>query len=406
VGVVVGLAIGACISVPPFKGGDGGVDGSTCEPDVVMAPGTVSFTPDNGGGVVMSALYSVNFAGGNQLHFPSDITVGSADVMTAFSPSCGDEDLAGMAIYPAAAIRPNGAAPLAQNTLTPQAGWTGPAVVQLVAHWSANYSACSATPRGDSVFTLFPDGRVVRHDIMTSDQTVTWNNCGCIDDTNFFPSSYWAFDKDMFATLQLGTDAPVNAQMHMTQPINHPVACLQGSGAAVSVATAWKLVPGTTSRVRGLPETIAYVFDFVTMHANIPTTTGFSYSTTSALWLGGGCTEKLPYANEFAGSGAELRINGLVRRPALVDGIYGGVESFGGVGGETVVSMTAELTGTVRAFFAVWLRFPAATCDIAVSKVPDPGNVFFAKQKIDEDEWVVWFRDSLGPSDKITITAR
>jgi len=405
IGAVVGLTIGACVSIPAFNGGDAGGDG-VCIPDLsVNGSGSVSFTSDSGGGIVTGAAYSLHFGSGSQFHFPDDVRVGGTDVMNAQTVNCGQEDLAGMALYPADAIRPNGSSMVGANDLIVQPGWTGPAVVKVMTHWSASFASCNATPGGDTLFTLFPEGRVVRHDYMYNNTSQDWGACACNGAASYYPTSFWTFDQASFTTLQVGSSSAVPLSTFTGQLADESVACLQG-GPAISVATAWHVGGTTGTRVLEVNNAIAYVFDFVRVHQ--PTTApAFGYTTTSALFLGGGCDMTgIPRATDFVANSTEITINGSPRKPGLADGIYGGADDRSNAGGFALTQMTAQIAGSAPVGFAVWLKFPAPACDITVTKNPDPGNPFFTKQQLDDDEWVVWFRDPLVAPNTITITAK
>src|SRR6185369_1139436 len=95
---------------------------------------------------------------------------------------------------------------------------TGPVVVQLELSWSTRWSfaagsTCSTNAKhssgGSSTFTVFPDGHIVRHDVLTEDnpdmeQVMTEHcTCGAMPPAPgaFILSSYWAFDRQKLPTL-------------------------------------------------------------------------------------------------------------------------------------------------------------------------------------------------------------
>ena len=66
-----------------------------------------------------------------------------------------------------------------------------------------------------------------------------------------------------------------------------------------------------------------------------------------------------------------------------------------------------RLTGTISSGFVVWLKFSAPVCDITIAKTPLPEAApYYTKQKLDDDEWVVWFRDEFASGQTITVNAR
>ena len=412
IGAGLSLVVGACVKVPEFKGGDAATTSDTpaCTPDLTSnGPLQIALTAGGGGATVMAPNYFMHFANDPGFHFPDDVRINNIDVMSPIGNGCGGEDVAGMALFPAQAIRSNGSATVGANQLIRHEGWQGPAVIKLTTHWSTSYS-CGATPGGDTTFTLFPDGRVMRHDYMFNNAPQDWSACDCTmsGTMSFYPTSYWTFMRGMFSTYQLGTQgSPTDVATFTGTTTNQPVVCLQGGG-AVSVTQGWRLIPGTTTS-RFFPistDRLALVYDFYVNHSQ-PSVGNLDYTASSVTILGQGCATGVLRADEFARRTAgALYINDVSFVPADVDGIFGGAQDRSGVGGVPLTKMSAELHGDVPAFFAVWLRFPDPHCDITITKDPDPGAGFYTKQKIDDDEWVVVFRDSLTEPHKITITAQ
>src|SRR5688500_6325232 len=236
------LALSACVKVPEFKGGGDAAtsDAPACMPDVTgNGPLQIAITTGGGGATVTAPNYLMHFANNPGFHFPDDVRINNVDVMNPLGNNCGGEDVAGMAVYPAAAIRPNGSAPIGANDLIQHPGWQGPAVIKLTTHWSTSYTcgAATVTPGGDSTFTLFPDGRVMRHDFMYNNAPQDWSACDCTMSgaNSFYPTSYWTFMRAMFATYQLGTGGAPSDLGQFTGPAsNNSIVCLQGGG-AVSV---------------------------------------------------------------------------------------------------------------------------------------------------------------------------
>jgi hypothetical protein len=111
---------------------------------------------------------------------------------------CPNEGGIGIAVYPAALA----AAPMlggdttASSTLT--VDMAGPAVARVKVEWTMPFE-CNLAQRegkGTSTFTIFPNGRIVRHDITKPTAvalSVDTNPCGCSAESNFYLTSYWAF---------------------------------------------------------------------------------------------------------------------------------------------------------------------------------------------------------------------
>jgi hypothetical protein len=179
--LVVAVAAAGCANVPP-------------DPrdlrllDVNEAIGLVSSTdraPLN---------FSIQFASGG-VRMPQSLSIDGVNRL--IEGRCPNQGGIGIAVYPAL----NASAPLlggatASSTLT--FDMTGPAVARAKVDWTAAFE-CNLAQRqakGTSTFTIFPSGRIVRHDITTPTNvalSVDTNPCGCSAESNFYLTSYWTF---------------------------------------------------------------------------------------------------------------------------------------------------------------------------------------------------------------------
>jgi hypothetical protein len=82
----------------------------------------------------------------------------------------------------------------ASSTLT--VDMAGPAVARVKIDWTVPFTCALAQQQaqGTSTFTIFPNGRIVRHDVATPTMnmlTVDTNPCGCSAESNFYFTSFW-----------------------------------------------------------------------------------------------------------------------------------------------------------------------------------------------------------------------
>src|SRR5262249_19773832 len=100
----------------------------------------------------------------------------------------------GIAGYPAllAAAPMRGGDTTASSMLT--VDMAGPAVARVKVDWTAPFPCNLAQhqAKGTSTFTIFPNGRIVRHDVTTPTTealSVDANPCGCSAESNFYLTS-------------------------------------------------------------------------------------------------------------------------------------------------------------------------------------------------------------------------
>src|SRR5262249_55699510 len=140
-----------CLSIPPYQ------------PEVAVSYSAASATS---GAAVTGPGFKLQFAGGDAFHFPEALFIDGTNVLGRDpAPGCFDEDEAGVLIAPTPRISAHGSAMHVINRLSPTL--LGPAVVQVTLEWTTRFTCSSArTPGGTSTFTAFPDGRIVRHDVV------------------------------------------------------------------------------------------------------------------------------------------------------------------------------------------------------------------------------------------------
>ncbi len=241
---VVTIALGACSSV-----------------DDVTFPDPLMQVEENGGLVTVSPAqggYSFTFAAGGQLAMPLEFTTQGTGNRNLFglNQTCARESLVGISMFPAVAA-----------TADPQMGTEnfdrstdftiesdGPYVVRIHTTYSITYD-CPMTEElaGVTDYTLFPDGRIFRHD---SNVTPAQHDlteiaaCGCGDATTsgFFFTSFWTFDAQ-------GVTAVGDA-------MNDLDTCLQYANQGIGMSWSKPAARGVITPSTG-PNLIANVFDFI-----------------------------------------------------------------------------------------------------------------------------------------------
>lgn len=196
--VLVAL-VGSCVQVPPFRGAS-------------QAP---LLTVNRDTGEVASTtsapvLYVVKFAA-RGVRMPEAIIVAGADALRG-NDRCGLESGVGVNLYPAftASAPTLGGSDQVRPTDGLAVDWAGPVIARVVVTWSSLYT-CNGGEQlasGASTFTLFPNGRIVRHDRATPSTTaltLDGGRCGCNTDDNFNFSSFWSFQPAAQNVLPDGT---------------------------------------------------------------------------------------------------------------------------------------------------------------------------------------------------------
>lgn len=245
---VVLVAIAGCASPgepPPF--GDTlaqvSVDGDGITHVDIAAPQGTDALP-----------YTVDFPGPHVVRMPQSLKVKDAEVL-ATSGSCRQLGGVGVDVFPAVqatAPRFAGPNPAPSDDLT--VTFDGPAVAQVRVQWEAAY-VCGVPQdaSGVTTFTMFPGGRIVRHDEATQAgqrDVEVMAKCACDgadpDPTSLTYESFWAFDPTG-ATGQGSDDQPRDGSFA------DPQGCAMYSSFAIGysgdpAATQWT-TPGTFANV-------------------------------------------------------------------------------------------------------------------------------------------------------------
>jgi hypothetical protein len=416
--VTAASALGAaCLDIPDYRG-------ST----------KVGYSPDKAGNItVATPEVTVHFPGGSGFHLPDQLKIRSTDLLGHVTSPCWGASGTGFAVTPMPRVSGDpldGGVAASESAL--ESNMTGPAVVQLTATWSTHWtfpagSTCSPNAKhsssGSSRFTVFPDGHIVRHDVLTEanpdmEQLMT-EHCTCADMPSapdaFILSSYWAFDRQALPTLfGLGDSGPSTPDpltpgkmYNVTAP--YDTVCFDGPDEQYQVASTWVRPP--TPDHGPIPNAAAVGFETVVSHdvqkASTPML-DFPWDVHGALFFErSNCTAALKRAIDYLApqplmvSTASGTISSL---PSELDGIYGGDPGGNGRPGIDVSDGTTTLSGGPGDSFVVWLRF-AGSGPVIVPTATRPGAAigWYVPQRINDREWLIWVQDKLQPGETITV---
>jgi hypothetical protein len=392
--------LAGCLSVPPY------------EPAV-----SVSYTESGQGGTAAGPGFALHFADGTGFHFPDALKIDGTDVMGHEpAPSCYEADEAGIVFSPTHRISAHSGAIPVTNHLVPVL--RGPAVVQVKLDWATRFDCdTTRTPGGTAIFTVFPDGRIVRHDAVVdpSMSQLFPDPCSCDPKaspevrTQFTITPFWTFAQNRFAQLYApgmrGFPVPGEVITNMS------TSCLDGGGNGggngYQVAFGWREKKDMT--ILSGDTAIRFGRDLV---SNAQMLDKVLLKNRSAMFIGRtGCDAGVARAVEYVLASCSptarlacLSINGADTAPADLDGIYGGDSGIDPPGIAVGMGPTT-LTGALGGSFAVWLRFPSAVSAVR-AKLANAKGAWYLPQQVDDRSWIIWFRDSLSANQMITVEPR
>ncbi|HWO26915.1 MAG TPA: hypothetical protein VNO30_49635 [Kofleriaceae bacterium] len=386
------LLLSGCFSIPPYAPEE-----------------AVTFTAADTGGVVAGKIasglpFELEFPGvGGGIGFPNALRINGTDVL-GHDPgqACNQEDEVGILFSPAPRISASGGAPPVTSLLSPVL--PGPAVVQMKLDWATRL-ACNSerSPGGTSTFTVFPDGRIVRHDTITdpSSADISLSQCTCAGPSSGFNiATFWTIARGAFSKLRhsgLPDDVLQLPTIGEELP-NYGWSCVDDGTRQMSFV--WSKNEGV--RIRGRDQLIGFGFEFRLLNDQTPGT--LSLENDSVIFIGrsAGCMDTEARADDYIDP-LELKVNGVAMKPSLRDGIYGGDAGDGAPPGvELAEGDHFELTGQVRNPYAVWLRFPRAVDALRAVRVGATG-VWYVPQRVDDRSWILFFKEPLASGQTITV---
>jgi hypothetical protein len=248
-------------------------------------------------------------------------------------------------------------------------------VTYSVPYCTANNQALS----GESTFTFFPSGRIVRHDTAKSSN---WDltsipNCGCGNSSlgNMYFTSFWRFR----TTTLVGADgAPIADNASATQ------GCVAGNN--YTLGFAWSR---DMTRARRDADSVSTTYDFA---ADVVSLKVYEAQVTSSIQIRGGvpiaqCPTVLADLAEDAITVDNTRVN------TDANGVY--VDEIPHAGSFDILARD----GTVPPFAAVF-TLPGAEH----ARVSQPeGTYAIQRYPGAADTFLFWFERGLGTGDRITI---
>ena len=392
------LATTACLSTPAYE----------------PPPSALTFGDDTGGGggaSVSAEGFVLHFAGGAGFHFPDVHAVDGTNIIGRDTTApCYAEDGVGLVLFPTPRISALTGALVTTSQIT--ATMRGPAVTQVRIDWSSQFVCSNNHPGGSSLYTVFLDGRIVRHDSLDDQTTAQTSSLACACDANhnqgFQIASYWTFNPAAFSTLTVpgSTNGPIPLPKDPLMPFRSPnfyVGCLDAG--SYQVGFAWS----TSTDVAGTPKIVAtptqVVFSRERTGGFVSTFDPLLWGTNDAVFVEHtGCKKALERASEHA-QPSSLSVGGKPIAVSLVNGIYAGDPGQGGVPGKPGVKLPpgrVELTGPVGSSFAVWLQFTSGV-DAVRAQLAGKTGAWYVLQRIDATSWIAWFRDPLMAEETIAI---
>lgn len=391
------VVLAGCFSKPGFSGSGSGSDD---------ASGQCTALPPNPtpGLIAVAATREVTWPQGFRLRFgqsamslpmPELLTLGGGDILGS-STECSFEDKLGVAVYPVF-MGSAGSISSGFSSASFTVRVAGPAFQQYRVMWSRGTFCGQGQLTGESVFSLFPDGRIVRNDsISPPTGTTSASNCvncaGAVGGT-FVATSYLALDLAQFHDLQLTTGTREDPL-----PGNDSTAAEGGCAVTVNasgrIALRWDRYEGSgpqfATRVRSIQSKLVLVADLA--RGLVLTQTPLRVRTTMVL-----------DANDATCS----TLNERTLRVASAMPI-----SFGGTAvsldPSEVYAATAEVAGpfVVRTNTDVpggfVISFPSAG-HTAIATDRDPSRVIWQFDQATQ-RFYVWFHDPLTSATPVTIT--
>lgn len=340
--------------------------------------------------------------GGFQIEFPSHgfprrIGWGSLSESVLADPTnCDEESGIGIALYPN------------QKITNPSvdingAGVTQPLVSRLVVQVEVPIDVdygpgCEGGITGSSVFTIFPDGRIHRHDQISASEVPDDQACRTCGGGPYFFTS--------FVTANIGAsgDIDVGASTNGTSTAER-YACARNAGR--SLAVGWRTNGTATQRYRDLGATFASVHDLATGAALSAST----YDRDSDLLLGASaaeCSTLKERLEAITPDTTELRIDGIeTGMRQNDDGIYdmgGAMDSV--LPSLDVSTVTLRPSPSIPGSFAVRLNFGGQVTENLRIRHSSGASVtpgWARADRLPDGTVVFFFRDPLPVGQSITI---
>jgi len=401
--LVIALVSASCIKLSEFHPADAPAGSSDARTADAAPPGECGngladqATASMSGSAVCAAgpSYVLRFpASGFQ--YPDQLHIGTADVL-GNATSCNEESLVGMDAYPIARFSADSLATGETASATIVLG--GPVVAKVAVSFSWQAAASCAPNRtvtGHSTFTLFPDGRLVRFDELTTPAAASQTNCDCDSGApGFFLTAYVTFVPGVMVTSSTGDPIVPSTGAGTTLP---QLSCAHANGWAIGIA---EQLAGRTKEATG--GGIALTTD-LDASGSTSLSSG-TRSTVTAYQIGtGNCTQLIAsIAHYMNATGPQLRVRNTGSFDDTIgterDGMYGGDNGTAAglpTGPGTLTLTTAD---TIPAGWALWV---SGTTLLPPSAAPARTGDWYKIQNGTTDS-IIWFRDGLTSGETITV---
>jgi hypothetical protein len=402
------LLAAGCFGKPGFKQRDAaGDDDAVCTPSQPSAAGIVV---DSATGPLATMLGNVAIGFADELSrypMPDRLTVGGLDVVGPRA-GCQFEDQIGVAVFPVYSIAAQ--VPLG-TTHHLERLHVGPAFTALQTSWNYSLPTCpggASVGTGNTVWSIFPDGKIVRNDTIVPTMTTDIMTTGCQCSggggvTNFIVTSYTAFRTQTLRALTFDNDGTESVTLPTAGVYpSHRSACVTTTTSG-RIAMMWDRVDNmdpvpapTRIRVSQITPTAdnltAFVYDMVPSTPAVTTLVhGTSYGIRTHMLLDAGTGD----ANCVA---MQSTLTSFVNIQALsMDGATVAYSAQGVFDDQRAHAAPVMLSGTLPAGFTVRVRFPGFHA-IRTSRAQD--QVIW--QVEGDGDFYVFFREALVSS--ITIT--
>lgn len=343
----------------------------------------ITVTEDGFVRVVSQSGYAMDFSP-TGIKMPLHLRLEDEELLA--TGGCNTEGLIGIGLFPAlvATAGDHGEATTSEIEVL----LDGPVIAKVRVEYTADYLCPDThTLTGETFFTFFPGGRIVRQDRVTPSATPLGlsTTCGCQDmdpPQNLFFTTFYAFDPDGAA--QVDADG-VETTGNVAQ------ACTMYPDRAVGVS--WS---GSTTRI-GVNGVSSHVFDWASGESTLAET---EQTMISAIQLApddpaatSDCRSVLaPLADP------QIKIGDAPAMRTAEDGIYRLEDAFLDTPFE-ITTVDEELPPG----FAVSVNLDGAT-HAEVSRDPEfDSDFFFVQREDDEGRFLFVFPDGLGLGERITI---
>ena len=164
-------------------------------------------------------LYAMTFPAANPdgIPMPDSLKVAGHETLELRTDGCNMESRIGIALYPAgSAISGTLNDTFTLNSASAEVVLAAGAVAKVHVDYSFDYECPDPeTLSGESIFTFFPSGRVVREDINVKPSNdrldAAGNMCGCEFAGEFFFTSFWSFTPVQGNLIDAGNNFPTDS---------------------------------------------------------------------------------------------------------------------------------------------------------------------------------------------------